>query len=58
MSRLEEKMKDKKHKNYCSQHCVVHKEKTCYWSCSFPNDEERNRKFKEWRKNPDGLIDM
>lgn len=44
-------MKDKAHKNWCSKHQVVHSEHIVYWSCRFPNNPERNKKLKDWRKN-------
>ncbi len=43
-------MKIKKNKRWCSKHQVIHKPLTAYWSCSFPNDKELNKKFKENRK--------
>ena len=54
---LRREMKDKKHKRWCSKHQHVHTEDTNYWSCRFPNNKELNEKKKEWRKNPDSLID-
>jgi len=48
----EEGVKDKKDKRWCSKHQRVHGEKVFYWSCRFPNDKERNKKFNDWRKNP------
>ena len=47
-------MKDKTNKNWCSKHQAVHLEETRYWSCRFPNNKEKNKKYKENRKrNPD-----
>jgi len=48
-------MKDKTHKNWCSKHQVIHGENRNYWSCSFPNDPERSKKLREWRKNPESM---
>ena len=48
--------KDKKHKRWCSRHQHVHSETTDHWSCSYPNDKERNEKKKCWRNNPESRM--
>lgn len=47
---LEIILKNRKHKRFCSKHQRVHSETIDHWSCTYPNDKERNKKKREWRK--------
>ena len=49
---MDKRLKDRKHKQFCSRHQVVHQERTHYWSCRWPNDKERDKKQKDWQNNP------
>ena len=53
-----EKMKNKKHIRWCSKHQHVHGKDVDHWSCSFPNDHERNRRKKLGEKTLGALMNI